>query len=129
RRHRHPAAVTAALAPDNPARAPSVAGNPDPAHVGVIDPAPVVIDDVIERIVRDPVPSVFVGVFPIAVRIGLEIISHHAPPWLPDIAPDWALDPAAPVPKPVAKGVEAEIDVEREGRLGWRDCDRRGAGQ
>src|SRR3954447_15270690 len=94
RRHWHPAGVVIAFAPDDPRRRPCVSGHPQPLPLRIVHPAAVVIDDVVEWVVGDPIPAIFVGEFPIAVRVWLEIWADQAWPRPPHIAPDRMARPS-----------------------------------
>jgi hypothetical protein len=66
------------------------------------------IDDIVERIVGDPIPAVVVRVLPIAVRVGLEVRADEIRTRSPYIAPHGMANPASITNEPAVEEVESE---------------------
>ena len=90
---RRPADVLRTTPPLNPCRRPLLCWHPNPAEIGIKHPAPVVIDDPAEVLVRCPVPSPILGVDPASNLVRAPITID--PRWDPDLAPARMAVPSA----------------------------------
>src|SRR5207302_339428 len=88
--------------PHDPAWSPHISGNPEPAAIGIVDPATIVKGNRAPLVVGIPRPAEFARVVPMPAIVGTEVGIDRTR--LPDVAP-----PIAMLPAPIMRKLVMEI--------------------